>query len=1439
VYNDTGTIVALNGITAGTSYIVQVFEYNGSAGWEKYITSSATNNPLAQTSMYAEPTTQASNIAGNRYLNGVTKTTLTVDWTRGNGVTGVAVFMAAASSGSASPVDGSTYTANSVFGSGTQIGTSGWFCVYKGTGTLVVVTGLSAETNYRMMACEYNGTSILTNFKSDDGTNNPATQQTMFNEPTIQATNITITNVTTTGFTTSWTRGNGSSVAVLIAQASSGSAPAVDGSDYTANPTFGNGTQFGTPAWFCVYSGTGTSVQITGLSAATTYRVMAIEFNGSYLTSNYLTSTGTGNPANQTTLATQTITFVLGSDSLKTYGEGTIALSGSASSSLTVLYTSSNTAVATVSGSTVTIAGAGSTTITATQAGNSTYAAASDVQRTLTVSPKGLTISGLSGVNKTYNGNTTASLSGTALLNGIVSGDESNVAINASGMSATFANSTVATSKTITVTGYALSGSVAGNYSLTQPTGLTANITVAPLTITGLTGVNRVYNRTVTATLTGTATLSGVISGDASNVSVSGTPSAVFASDSVGTGKAITVIGYTLSGSAAGNYSLTQPTGLTANITAQPLTITGLSAAAKTYDGSATATLSGTPTLSGIVSGDESNVSVTGTGSAVFSTATVGTGKTVTVSGYSLSGSAAGNYSLTQPTGLTANITAKGLTISGVTASSKTYDGLTTATLSGGSLVGVIGSETVTITAGSGTFADKNVGTGKTVTATGYSISGADAGNYTLSAQPSGITGNITSKALTITADNKSKSYGASDPVLTVAYSGFVSGENSSVLSGTLAISRATGENAGTYAITPSGFSSTNYAITFVAGTFTITGSVAQTITFGAIAGKTYGDAVFTLGATASSSLPVSYASSNTGVATLSNDTVTIIGAGSTTITASQSGNSNYAAATPVQQTLSVAQKPVSISGVTASSKTYDGLATATLSGGSLVGVVGTDVVTITAGTGTFANKDVGNGKTVTATGYALSGANAANYSLSAQPSVTAANITAKTLTITADNKSKNFGAGDPALTVTYSGFVSEENSSVLSGTLAISRVTGENAGTYAITPSGLTATNYALTFTNGVFTIVGGVAQTITFNALTGKTNGDAPFVLTATASSGLAVSYTSSNTLVATISGNTVTVVGAGSTTITAAQTGDVNYLAATNVAQTLTVVPAAPTISSSFGGSIISVTPQLIWKKSLGAVTYRVQISKTAVFDTIPRDSSGITDTSYEAPALSNDTKYFWRTLAVGSAGNSTWSAFDSFKTIVALPQRIMKTSILTPDTIHTDSLVVKWNAAKTPKADRYWIEVARDTAGSPVAYYDSSVTDTNFILRALKAGGYKIQVRAHNAAGWGVAGESKQLVIITNATAVLPTSFSLKSFAFGMHSGTLSYDLPVSAMVTLKIYNLKGACVRTVIDCMQPAGRYTLTSAIGSIGSGSYIYCFKAGKFEVRNKFSITR
>src|SRR5207248_7881174 len=141
-----------------------------------------------------------------------------------------------------------------------------------------------------------------------------------------------------------------------------------------------------------------------------------------------------------------------------------------------------------------------------------------------------------------------------------------------------------------------------------------------------------------------------------------------------------TVTGVILSGADAGNYTVSQPSGLTADITAKNLTINGAVADNKQYDGNTDATVNFTAaTLLGVIGSDAVSINHSAY-SASFATKTVGNGKAVTVTGVALGGTDAGNYTVTQPGPLSANITAKNLAIDGAVAQNKEYDGTTSET---------------------------------------------------------------------------------------------------------------------------------------------------------------------------------------------------------------------------------------------------------------------------------------------------------------------------------------------------------------------------------------------------------------------------------------------------------------------------------------------------------------------------------------------------------------------------------------------------------------------------------------------------------------------------------------------------------------------------------------------------------------------------------------
>jgi hypothetical protein len=167
------------------------------------------------------------------------------------------------------------------------------------------------------------------------------------------------------------------------------------------------------------------------------------------------------------------------------------------------------------------------------------------------------------------------------------------------------------------------------------------------LTVSGLAVNSKSYDGGTVATLnTSSATLVGVVAGDNVTIDISGA-TASFSDRNVGTAKTVTISGVTLAGPDAGKYTFTPPTAGTADITALPVSAS-IIAADKFYDGTASATLTGT-NLSGALSGEDVTLNCD---AASFSDDTVGSNKTVTA-GVSLSGADSANYLLSSPTATT------------------------------------------------------------------------------------------------------------------------------------------------------------------------------------------------------------------------------------------------------------------------------------------------------------------------------------------------------------------------------------------------------------------------------------------------------------------------------------------------------------------------------------------------------------------------------------------------------------------------------------------------------------------------------------------------------------------------------------------------------------------------------------------------------------------
>ncbi len=297
-------------------------------------------------------------------------------------------------------------------------------------------------------------------------------------------------------------------------------------------------------------------------------------------------------------------------------------------------------------------------------------------------------------------------------------------------------------------------------------------------------------------------------------------------------------------------------------------------------------------------------------------------GETVAGSPYTISATLSpagvlGNYNITYNT---ANFTINPATITpSINASNKVYDGTTGASFTC-SLSGVIGSDDVNCAGGTANFDNKNVGTGKTVTATGLGLGGADAGNYQLSSTTATDTADITVRTLNVTATGVNKVYDGTTDAAVILNDDRVGGDDLTVtytsasfldpnvgvgktvnVSG---ISISGGADAGNYTLGNT-TATTTADITIASQTITVT----QNAPTSAANGST-----FNVAATASSGLPVTITTSGScsGGDTDGDATITMTsGTGVCSVFYNQAGNTNYSAAPQVQEDVNATESPV------------------------------------------------------------------------------------------------------------------------------------------------------------------------------------------------------------------------------------------------------------------------------------------------------------------------------------------------------------------------------------------------------------------------------------------------------------------------------------------------------------------------------------------------
>jgi autotransporter-associated beta strand protein len=686
----------------------------------------------------------------------------------------------------------------------------------------------------------------------------------------------------------------------------------------------------------------------------------------------------------------------------------------------------------------------------------------------LTITNRPLYATNVLASDKIYDATTaaTADLSGAGLTN-FVNGDEASVSLVTTGASAVFADKNAGSNKTVTVTGLATAGDLGTNYFV-APAMTTASIGQYVTNVT-VVGGDRYYDSTTNASAS-----ANFFQPLGSDDVYAGTYQAYFADKNAGVGKTV-YVPVVLLGADAANYSIPSIATTTATISPYPLSIGGGTGVNKVYDGTIAATVN---LLDNHYAGDDITDTYT---NASFDNKNVGIAVGITVTGIGFTGADAGNYTLASsaPQTTWADITVRALTVS-ATGINKVYDGTTaaTVTLSDDKVPGDDVSDSYT----SAAFADKNVNAGIAVSVSDISISGGDAGNYSLVNTTASTTANITSEGLTVSGvvvldkvyDGTTNAtvtltnaalvgVSGSDDVTLVtsnAVAAFADknvGSNKVVTVSELSIA---GADAGNYALVQP---STNASITPATLTVSATGvnkvydsTTAATVTLSddKIAGDDVTDA-YTTAAFADKNV-------NTGIA-VSVSGVSISGADA----------GNYAlASTSASTSADITARSLTVIALGVN-KAYNGdaSATVTLSDDKVDGDDVTDSYTAAA----FADKNAGAGKAVSVSGISISGGDAANYALANTTASTSADITARTLTVSASAANKPYdGTTTASATLSDNKVLGDD----VSETYTTADFSDANAGTgKTVTVSGISisggadAGNYSLASTTAATT--------------------------------------------------------------------------------------------------------------------------------------------------------------------------------------------------------------------------------------------------------------------------------------------------------------------------------------------------------------------------------
>jgi len=272
---------------------------------------------------------------------------------------------------------------------------------------------------------------------------------------------------------------------------------------------------------------------------------------------------------------------------------------------------------------------------------------------------------------------------------------------------------------------------------------------------------------------------------------------------------------------------------------------------------------------------------------------------------------------------------------------------------------------------------------------------------------------------------------------------------------------------------------------------------------------------------------------------------------------------------------------------------------------------------------------------------------------------------------------------------------------------------------------------------------------------------------------------------------------------------------------------------------------VAVTLVWRRVAGSTSYHLQLATDSTFaGGFLKNDSTIVDSVRIVAGLQNFTRYFWRVASLSGTTTGVFSTPWSFRTAAVVPGLVQLVAPAQGAVLSADSAVFRWNRP-APAASRYFFELSVDSLFN-LKTVDSTLTDTSKTERhLLNNQRYWWKVRGGNIETWGPVSATNTFMVVVSGAAdladVVPQAFGLsQNYPNPFNPSTvIEFGVPRASHVLLKVYDILGSEVATLVNDVRGPGLYRVRFDASNLTSGIYLYRLVTPEGALQNRMLLIK